>query len=143
MADELEPSPILDEPVLPSSTGLPPNIAATIACAVPLFGGIAFLILEKSSPLVRFHAMQAVIFAIASILISFSLEMVAAMFHHVPVLGSIMLIFVLLLKFGFGLGWLLVWLITVFKAFCGIAWEIPYLGPLARKQLAGKAVTQP
>ena len=45
----------------PSSTGLPSNIAAAIAC-IPLIGGIIFYMLEKRDSFVRFYAMQSIIF---------------------------------------------------------------------------------
>jgi len=40
-----------------TSTGLPSNVAAAIAC-IPLVGGIIFYILEKHDSFVRFYAMQ-------------------------------------------------------------------------------------
>ena len=44
-----------------TSTGLPSNVAAAIAC-IPLIGGIIFYILEKHDSFVRFYAMQSIIF---------------------------------------------------------------------------------
>ena len=44
-----------------SSTGLPSNIAAALAC-IPLVGGIVFYILEKRDGFVRFYAIQSIIF---------------------------------------------------------------------------------
>ena len=40
----------------PTSTGLPSNVAAALAC-FPLIGGIIFYILEKRDGFVRFYAM--------------------------------------------------------------------------------------
>jgi len=45
-----------------TSTGLPSNVAAALAC-VPLIGGIIFYIVEKHDSFVRFYAMQSIIFA--------------------------------------------------------------------------------
>src|SRR5207253_10558462 len=50
-----------------TSTGLPSNVAAAIAC-IPLIGGIIFYILEKHDSFVRFYAMQSIIFGGAWIL---------------------------------------------------------------------------
>src|SRR2546423_13590579 len=44
-----------------TSTGLPSNVAAALAC-IPLIGGIIFFIVEKHDSFVRFYAMQSVIF---------------------------------------------------------------------------------
>ena len=115
--------------------GLPANVAAALSCAFPLIGGIAFLILEKKNAFVRFYAMQSLLFGIAALAISLALELTAQLFHHVPLLGSIMLIFILLMQFAFGLAWLAVWLLTVAQAFMGREWEVPYLGVIARKRL--------
>src|SRR5947207_15532115 len=78
MADPLEPTspPPAPEPIPPNpspppeppprgettkSTGLPSNIAAALAC-IPLVGGLIFWFLEKHDNLVRFYAMQSIIF---------------------------------------------------------------------------------
>src|SRR5438046_4015153 len=58
------PPPSSPEPELrttSTSTGLPSNVAAAIAC-IPLIGGIIFYILENHDPFVRFYAMQSIIF---------------------------------------------------------------------------------
>ena len=44
-----------------TSTGLPSNVAAALAC-IPLIGGIIFYIVEKHDSFVRFYAMQSIIF---------------------------------------------------------------------------------
>ena len=44
-----------------TSTGLPSNVAAALAC-IPLIGGIIFYIVEKHDAFVRFYAMQSIIF---------------------------------------------------------------------------------
>src|SRR4051812_40280489 len=43
----------------PSSTGLDPNLAAALAYLGGALSGVAFLILERQSKFVRFHAMQS------------------------------------------------------------------------------------
>jgi uncharacterized membrane protein len=34
---------------------------------------------------------------------------------------------------------LVIWIITMVKAFTNVRWEIPYIGPIARKQMEGAA----
>jgi uncharacterized membrane protein len=133
MAEENQPPPLPE--ALSPAPGLPSNVAATAACALPLVGGILFLFLERANAFVRFYAMQSLFFGIAAVVISFALEFMVMLFQHVPVLGAIMLVFILLLKFLFGFAWLIIWILTMFYAFRGVEWEIPYIGPLARKQL--------
>jgi uncharacterized membrane protein len=117
-----------------NSTGLPSNVAAALAC-IPLIGGIILYIVEKHDGFVRFYAMQSIIFGVAWILIHIGCAIVSGLFWHVPGVG-----------WFFGPLWGLVWwlinlalfvifVVTVVKAFTGIRWEIPYVGPIARKQI--------
>lgn len=117
---------------------LPPNIAAAIAC-IPLIGGIIFYILEKRNNFVRFYAMQSIIFGGAWFLLSIVLKVMMTVLQVIPVIGWF---FVILLGIVWVLGWcafLVIFLITVIKAFSGTRWEIPYIGPLAQKQMQGGA----
>ncbi len=123
----------------PSSLDLPPNIAAAIAC-IPLIGGVIFYILEKRNSFVRFYAMQSIIFGGAWLLLSIVLKVMIAVLSVIPIIGWF---FAVLLGIVLVLGWLIflvIFLITVVKAFIGKRWEIPYIGPLAQKQMAGGAV---
>ncbi|MDQ6656203.1 MAG: hypothetical protein M3Y80_10360 [Verrucomicrobiota bacterium] len=119
-----------------SSTGLPSNVAAALAC-IPLVGGIIFYVLEKHDRFVRFYAMQSIIFGGAWMMFNIVYRIVVAVFASIPAIGGI---FVLL----FGLVWavvtiglLIVFLIAVVKAFTGVRWDIPYVGPIARNQVDG------
>ncbi len=123
----------------PSSVDLPPNIAAAIAC-IPLIGGIIFYILEKRNSFVRFYAMQSIIFGGAWLLASVVLKIMMAVLLVIPVIGWF---FIIILGILWLLGWvafLIIFLITVIKAFSGVRWEIPYVGALAQKQMAGGTV---
>ena len=122
----------------PSSLDLPPNIAAAIAC-IPLVGGIIFYLLEKRNSFVRFYAMQSIIFGGAWFLVGIVLKIMMAVLLVIPVIGWF---FAILLGILWVLGWLaflVIFLITVVKAFTGNRWEIPYIGPLAQKQMGGGA----
>lgn len=137
MADPLHPLPG-QEPTPPGSsesTGLPPNVAAGLACIFPLVGGIVFLILEKRSAFVRFYAMQSICFAVASIVFYVALKIAALIFRHMPVLSAIMGIFLGLAWLAFSVLWLVIYIVQIVKAFSGVEWEIPYLGSFARRQI--------
>ena len=118
------------------STGLPSNVAAAIAC-IPLIGGIIFYILEKRDNFVRFYAMQSIIFGVAWIVISIGCMIVYGLFSVLPGVG-----------WFFGGLWNIAWwlinlalfvlfVITIVKAFSGVRWDIPYIGPIARNQVDG------
>src|SRR5881227_2330206 len=83
------PPPSSPEPELrttSTSTGLPSNVAAAIAC-IPLLGGIIFYILEKRDSFVRFYAMQSIIFGGAWLLFNIVYAIVHVIFASVPAIG--------------------------------------------------------
>src|SRR5438876_10430734 len=75
-----------------TSTGLPSNVAAAIAC-IPLIGGIIFYILEKHDSFVRFYAMQSIIFGGAWLLFNVASQIVYFIFGSIPGIGGILVFF--------------------------------------------------
>src|SRR3984893_14031986 len=120
----------------PSSMDLPPNVAAAIAC-IPLVGGIIFYILEKRNSFVRFYAMQSIIFGGAWFLFNIASAVVHAVVGAIPGVGPILVFLWALIAALVHLAFLVVFIVTVVKAFSGVRWDIPYVGPMARKQGAG------
>ena len=116
------------------STGLPSNVAAAIAC-IPLIGGIIFYILEKHDPFVRFYAMQSIIFGCAWFLFNIVSMIVHGVFGAIPGIGGILVFFWAIIAAIVHIGFVVLWIIATVKAFTGVRWEIPYVGPVARKQV--------
>ena len=81
------PSPEPGTSAKSTSTGLPANVAAAIAC-IPLIGGIIFYILEKQDNFVRFYAMQSIIFGCAWFLFNIVSAVVHAVFSAIPGIGG-------------------------------------------------------
>ena len=123
------------------TTGLPPHVAACLACAFSIVGGVVFLILEKKDKFVRFYAMQSVILGGGVIVFFTALEIIAWILHHIPFLGVLFAFLLGLVGAVVGLGYLALIIVTAVKAFTGKEWEIPYLGKIARDQLAARAPT--
>ena len=123
-------------PPLAGGTGLQPNIAAGLATIFTLVGGIIFLVLEKKNAFVRFYAMQSVFLGGAIIAASIAVRILSAIFLHVPLLGWLVALLLNILFLVVWLGWFVVYVIAIVNAFSNKEWEIPVLGPLARKQLA-------
>jgi uncharacterized membrane protein len=121
-----------------TSTGLPSNVAAAIAC-IPLIGGIIFYILEKRDSFVRFYAMQSIIFGCAWFLFNIVSAVVHAVFGAIPGIGGILVFFWAIIAALVHLAFLVIMIITIVKAFTGVRWDIPYVGPIARKQVEGSA----
>ena len=119
-----------------ASTGLPTNVAAALAC-IPLIGGIIFYVLEKQDQFVRFYAMQSIIFGGAWVMFSIVFNIIWAIFASIPAIGGLFAVLLGLLWAIANLGFLIVFIITVIKAFTGVRWDIPYIGPMARNQVDG------
>jgi uncharacterized membrane protein len=120
----------------PSSMDLPPNVAAALAC-IPLVGGIIFYILEKRNGFVRFYAMQSIIFGIAWILILIACAILAGLFGAIPVVGGIFASLWNLVSWLIYLALFVLMVVAMVKAFTGVRWEIPYVGPMAGRQVQG------
>jgi len=122
----------------PSSTDLPPNVAAAIAC-IPLVGGIVFYILEKRNGFVRFYAMQSIIFGGAWLLFNIVSTVVHAVFSAIPAIGVMLVFLWAIIAALIHIAFIVFWIIATVKAFTGVRWEIPYIGPVARRQVEGGA----
>ncbi|MGZ4967812.1 MAG: DUF4870 domain-containing protein [Chthoniobacterales bacterium] len=134
--DPVTPTPVTTESTKSTSTDLPSNVAAALAC-IPLIGGIIFYILEKRDSFVRFYAMQSIIFGGAWIILSIAYQILHGVFGSIPGLRYILLMLLGLCWAVVTIGFLVIFIITVIKAFSGERWEIPYIGPIARKQVDG------
>jgi uncharacterized membrane protein len=142
MPDPVDPTPpppmSSPEPGKSTSSGLPSNIAAAIAC-IPLVGGIIFYILEKNDSFVRFYAMQSIIFGGVWILFNILATIVSLIFSSVPGIGGFLAVLWGLITMLVHLGFLIILVITIIKAFTNVRWDIPYIGPIARKQIGETA----
>src|SRR3982751_4956253 len=116
-----------------TTTGLPSNVAAALAC-IPLIGGLVFYILEKHDQLVRFYAMQSIIFGGVWFLFNLASWILHGILWMIPVVGPLFAGLWIFLSYLIHLGLFVLMIITMVKAFSGVRWDIPYIGPIARKQ---------
>ncbi|HET8625274.1 MAG TPA: DUF4870 domain-containing protein [Gemmatimonadales bacterium] len=117
-----------------SGTGLAPNVAGALAYLLGPITGIVFLLIEKNSAFVRFHAVQSIVFGVIWIIFWIVLSVISSV---VPVLGWIV---GFLISIVAGLGGLVLWLLLMYKAYQGQEWELPVAGPIARKQMGNITV---
>jgi uncharacterized membrane protein len=129
-----DPLPAANPNSEPSSMDLPPNIAAALAC-VPLIGGIIFYVLEKRNGFVRFYAMQSIIFGGIWVLFNIVSTIVTMIFSSVPAVGGFFVVLWGLIAMLVHLGFLVILIVAIIKAYTNVRWDIPYIGPIARKQL--------
>ena len=141
MPDPVNPTPVPSANPTPgpgasatTSTGLPANVAAALAC-IPLFGGLIFYILEKQDRFVRFYAMQSIIFGGIWFLFAVISHIFSAILWSIPVAGVVFGSLWTFLAAVVQLGLLVIMIIAMIKAFSGVRWDIPFVGPLARKQM--------
>ena len=92
-----------------SSTGLDANVAAALSY-IPIVA-IVFLVIEKGSRLVKFHAVQSLGLLVAWMATWFILMIIGM----IPVLGWATLLLWPLV----GIGMFVIWLIALLKAFKG------------------------
>ncbi|PYJ86320.1 MAG: hypothetical protein DME70_08300 [Verrucomicrobia bacterium] len=117
------PDPVNPTPAATTTTGLPSNVAAALAC-IPLIGGLVFYILEKHDQFVRFYAMQSIIFGGVWFLFNLASWILHVIFALWLFLSALV-----------HLGFFVLMIIAMVKAFSGVRWDIPYIGPMARKQV--------
>lgn len=127
-----------DATARPTSTGLPSNVAAALAC-FPLIGGIIFYILEKRDGFVRFYAMQSIIFGAAWFLFWFVSSILFWILSQVPAIGGLLAALWGFVTVVIYIAFLIVLIIAIVKAFSGVRWDIPWVGPTARKQTENTA----
>ena len=96
-----------------SSTGLDENVAGFICYLFGFITGIVFLVVEKESRFVKFHAMQSTITFLG-------LFVIILLFGGIPVIGSLIVIFSLIL-----------WLVLMIKALQGKRYLLPIVGKMA------------
>jgi uncharacterized membrane protein len=109
-----------------SSTGLSENVAGTLCYALGWITGLIFLIVEKNSGYVRFHAMQS--------FMAFGLLSVAGVVaNFLPGIGGI-------IGSLLGLLTLVLWIFLMFKAWQNERYKLPFIGEEAEKQAGRMAL---
>ena len=131
-------TPSAVQPAAKSSTGLDENIAALLSYPLGWITGLIFLLLEKESRLVRFHAVQSLILGILGLVLIFGswifcivVLIIASMLTDVVamlfmgVVGLVMFVIFLAIFIG--------WIIGMVKAFQGQYFKLPIIGNFAEK----------
>ena len=99
-----------------SSTGLDENVAGFLCYLFGFITGIVFLVVEKESGFVKFHAMQSTITFLGLFVIS-------VIIGWIPIIG--------LLVYPIWILSLILWLILMIKALRGERYLLPIVGKMA------------
>ncbi|OGP88783.1 MAG: hypothetical protein A2157_12760 [Deltaproteobacteria bacterium RBG_16_47_11] len=102
-----------------SSTGLEENVAGFFCYLLGFITGIIFLVVEKKSSFVKFHAMQSTITFLSLFIISFILG-------FIPIIG--------LLVYPIWILSLILWLLLMIKALRGERYSLPIVGKMAEEK---------
>lgn len=113
-----------------SGSGLDPNVAALLAYLLGIIGGIVFILIEKDNKFVRFAAAQSIVLSIVMYIIMFGLPFVIGILAIATGgIGSLLGLLMPLLWLGF----IIVWIMLMVKAYQNQEWELPVIGKIARK----------
>ena len=131
------PPPVQTAPAK-SSTGLDENIAALLSYVFGWVSGLIFFLIEKDSRLVRFHAMQSLLFNVLVAVVGIALWIVLFVVFMIvaQVSGALatILSLVSVLVWGvFLLGILAGFILCLVKAFQGQYFKLPVIGNFAEK----------
>jgi len=106
-----------------STTGLEDNLAGFLCYVALFFTGIAFLIVEKKSSFVKFHAMQSTITFLGIVIISIILG-------FIPIRRPIIDLLVILIEAVS----LILWILLMVKALQGKRYALPIVGWIAEQK---------
>jgi len=119
-------------PEAESSTGMSANVAGLLCYVAGWITGIIFIVLEKKSIFVKFHAWQSIMtFGVLSVIQIILSIISAATFIFSPgwwfvhVLGIIVWVIIGIL-----------WIILIIQAGSGKMWKVPWAGDWAEKQIS-------
>ncbi|HIH39943.1 MAG TPA: DUF4870 domain-containing protein [Halobacteria archaeon] len=102
-----------------SSTGLNENVAGLLCYVLGWITGLVFLLVEKDSAFVKFHAMQ-------SLMTFLTLGILSAILSFIPYIGYI-------IGGIIGLITIVLWIVLMIKAYQGERWKVPIIGDFAER----------
>jgi len=103
-----------------SSTGLEENVAGFLCYLLGFITGIVFLVVEKNSSFVKFHAMQSTITFLG-------LFVIMGVLSFIPIV-NLLIVPIWILS-------LIVWLILMVKALRGERYSLPIVGKMAEEKV--------
>ena len=110
------------KPEAESSTGMSANVAGLLCYVAGWITGIVFIVLEKKSIFVKFHAWQ-------SIMTFGVLTAAYLILRWIPFIGWVLSILIYILM-------AILWIILIIQAGAGKMWKVPWAGDWAEKQIS-------
>ena len=121
-----------------SSTGMDENVAALLSYIFGWVSGLIFFLIEKDSRLVRFHAMQSILFNVSIGVLAFVVWIVVFILLLVvsqisDALSTIVGLLMTLIWLAFSVGILIAWILCLVKAYQSQYYKLPVIGNFAEK----------
>ncbi len=120
-------------PAAPATGGLSANAASALTYVLGFITGILFLVLSPYNQMrdVRFHAFQSIFLSVAWVAFWIVMNIVGMALMAITWMLATL---VGLLSMLVGLGFLVLWIYLIVKAYQGQKVVLPVIGPLAEKQ---------
>ncbi|GCF06813.1 DUF4870 domain-containing protein [Dictyobacter arantiisoli] len=109
-----------------TSIGMSSNVASGLSYLFSWISGLIIFLMEKKNRMVRFHAMQSILYAVAVIVIDGLLRILSGMPGFLGTTFGCLLGLV-------GLASFIVWIVLVVNGFQGKYFKLPFIGNLAEK----------
>jgi uncharacterized membrane protein len=116
-----------------TNLGVAPNVGGLLCyapCCIGLIFSIVAVIVEKQSRFLRFHAFQNLLFTGVIFVVSIALK-IALMILGAVSLGLMGILGLLFIPFFLAI--IAVQILLMVKAYNNEEWELPVIGPMARK----------
>jgi uncharacterized membrane protein len=104
-----------------TSTGLDANVAAALSYGLGWITGLGFLLTERDSKFVRFHAMQSTIVFLA-------LSLACIVLQSIPIVGMLLTVVIVIPLSA------VLWLALMYKAYQGERFKLPIAGDMAEQR---------
>lgn len=117
-----------------SGTGLEPNVAAMLAYLFGWLSGLIIFLIEKDDKFVRFAAAQSIVLSLtATVLWILYSWVLGAIVVSTLFTGGVAILGVFgLIAWVIGIGYFVVWIMLMVKAYQHQEWELPVVGKIAR-----------
>ena len=121
-----------------SSTGLDANLAALLSYVFGWVSGLIFFLIEKESRLVRFHAMQSILFNLVIAVVAIVLWVLSIVFILIgaalpDIMGTLLWLVTSLVWLAFSVALLATWVMCLIRAYQYQYFKLPLIGNLAEK----------
>jgi uncharacterized membrane protein len=130
-APDSNPTPVSPQPS--SSSGIDPKIAGVLCYFFGFISGLIFYLIEKEDKTVRFHALQSIFLAIAMVILFILLGIGLTIIGFLPGIGFLVRILTPLVFLALDIGFVVLWILLMVRAYQGEKWKLPVIGDMAER----------